>query len=152
MSLFSFLTKVWDEVKSLFGGLPAELKIAVDVGVKVTEGLKTFVDSPEADILTAIIPGTLDDDLKALLRKYIPEVLTELKLVDATLGLTDPNAITAAAIKVIQSLDPSISNAFLHNISILVAQVSADGKLSWSDGVYILEWYYKNVFQTPAAS
>lgn len=152
MSLFSFLTKVWDEVKSLFGGLPAELKIAVDVGVKVTEGLKTFVDSPEADILTAIIPGTVDDALKNLLRAKLPVILSDMKLVDATLGLTDPNAITAAAIKVIQSLDPSISNAFLHNISILVAQVAADGKLSWSDGVYILEWYYKNVFQTPAAA
>jgi ferric iron reductase protein FhuF len=51
---------------------------------------------------------------------------------------------------VLQGLDGDIKSAFLHNISILVAQVAADGKLTWSDGVYILEWYYQNVDKAAA--
>lgn len=147
MSLKSFLSKIWAEVKSLFDGIPAELKTAISIGVVITEGIKTFVDSPVADVLTAIIPGTLDDDLKTLLRAKLPEILTELKLADNCSGLTDPSQITACAVKVLQGLDGDIKSAFLHSLSILVAQVAADGKLTWSDGVYILQWYYQHEFQ-----
>jgi len=150
MSLQSFLTKLWSEIKSMFDGIPSELKVAIHIGVAVTEAVKTFVDSPAADVLTAIIPGDLDDELKDLLRAKLPGILAELKLADSCSGLTDPSQITACAIKVLQGIDGDVSSAFLHNLSILVAQVAADGKLTWSDGVYILEWYYQNEFKTAA--
>lgn len=150
MSLTTFLTKIWAGVKNLFDGFPSEVKTAIHIGVIVTEAIKNFVDSPEADILTAIIPGSIDDDIKNLLRAKLPAILTELKLADSCSSLTDPAQITTCAIKVLQGLDGDIKNAFLHNISILVAQVAADGKLTWSDGVYILEWYYQNVDKAAA--
>ena len=150
MSLKSFLSRLWADIKSLFDGIPSELKAAIHIGVVVTEGLKTFVDSPAADVLTAIIPGDIDDDLKNLLRAKLPVILTELKLADSCSSLTDPSQITECALKVLQGLDGDISSAFLHNISILVAQVAADGKLTWSDGVYILEWYYQNEYKAAA--
>lgn len=150
MSLTTFLTKIWTGIKNLFDGFPSEVKTAIHIGVIVTEAIKNFVDSPEADILTAIIPGSIDDDIKNLLRAKLPAILTELKLADSCSGLTDPAQITACAIKVLQGLDGDIKNAFLHNISILVAQVAANGKLTWSDGVYILEWYYQNVDKASA--
>ena len=40
MSLTSLLTKIWDEIKSLFEGIPAELKTAIHIGVIVTENIK----------------------------------------------------------------------------------------------------------------
>jgi len=150
MSLKSFITKLWAEIKSLFNGIPAELKTAIHIGVVVTEGLKTFVDSPAADVLTAIIPGDIDDDLKNLLRAKLPQILTELKLADNCAGLTDPSQIAECAVKVLQGLDGDIGSAFLHSLSILIAQVASDGKLTWSDGVYILEWYYQNEYKAAA--
>jgi len=147
MSLQKFLSKVWGQVKALFDGIPSELKTAVHIGVVVTENIKTFVDSPGADILTAIIPGDIDDQVKNLLRAKLPSILTELKLADSCEALTDPQAITACAIKTLHALDGNTNSAFLHNISILVSQVVADGKLSWSDGVYILEWYYQHEYK-----
>ncbi len=150
MSLQSFLSKIWHSIKSLFESIPAELKTAIHIGVLVTEAVKTFVDSPEADILTAIIPGNIDDKIKDWLRTKLPAILTELKLADSCGSLTDPAEITACAVKVLQGLDGDIKSAFLHNLSILVAQVAADGKLTWSDGVYILEWYYQHEYKTAA--
>jgi hypothetical protein len=150
MSLKSFLSKIWAEIKSLFDGIPAELKTAIHIGVVITEGLKTFVDSPAADVLTAIIPGDIDDELKNLLRAKLPQILTELKLADNCTGLTDPSQITKCAISVLQGLDGDISSAFLHNLSILIAKVASGGKLTWSDGVYILEWYYQNEYKAVA--
>jgi hypothetical protein len=150
MSLKSFLLKIWNSIKTLFDGFPAELKTAIHIGVLVTENIKTFVDSPVVDILTAIIPGDIDDQVKILLRNKLPEILTELKLADSCGGLTDPQEITSCAVKVLQGLAGDIKSAFLHNLSILIAQTAADGKLTWSDGVMILEWYYQHEYK-PAA-
>jgi len=150
MSVKTFLTKLWAEIKGLFDGIPSELKTAIHIGVFITEGLKTFIDSPAADVLTVIIPGEIDDDLKNLLRAKLPGILTELKLADSCAGLTEPAQITACAIKVLQGLDGDTSSAFLHSLSILIAQVAANGQLTWSDGVYILEWYYQNEFKAAA--
>jgi hypothetical protein len=147
MSLQSFLSKIWHQVKALFESIPAELKIAIHIGVAVTENIKNFVDSPATDILTAIIPGDADDQVKSWLRAQLPTILAELKLADSCDSLTDKGAIMACAIKVLQNLDGDIKSAFLHNLSILVAQVASDGKLSWSDGVYILEWYYQHQYK-----
>jgi len=150
MSLKSFLSKICGEVKSLFDGIPDELKIAIHISVIITENIKSFVDSPAADILTAIIPGDLDDELINLLRAKLPAILTELKLADSCGSLTDPSQITSCAVSVLQGLDGDIKSAFLHNLSILIAQVAANGNLTWSDGVYILEWYYQNEYKTEA--
>jgi hypothetical protein len=147
MSLQSFLSKIWNQIKALFDGIPADMKTAIHIGVEVTENVKTFIDSPAADILTAIIPGDIDDEVKNLLRAKLPTILTELKLADSCGQLTDPAEITKCAVRVLQSLDGDVKSAFLHNLSILVAQVAADGKLTWSDGVYILEWYYTHKFK-----
>ena len=147
MSLQSFLTKIWTEIKSLFEGIPSELKTAIHIGVTVTQNIKTLVDSPVADVLTAIIPGDIDDEIKNWLHAKLPEILTELKLADSCSGLTDPAAITQCAVKVLQGLDADVQAPFLHSLSVLIAQVAADGKLTWSDGVYLLQWYYEHEYQ-----
>ena len=150
MSLKFFIRQIWNEIKSLFENFPDDMNAAVHLGVLVTENIKTFVDSPAADILTTIIPGDLDDELKNLLRAKLPEILTELKLADSCSGITDPQQITTCAIKVLQGLGGNFKSAFLHNLSIFIAQIAAKGSLKWSEGVSILEWYYKNEFKTTA--
>ena len=150
MSLKTFISKIWAEIKALFDGIPSELKTAINIGVVITENIKNFVDSPVVDVLTAIIPGDIDDQIKDWLRAKLPVILAQLKLADSCSGLTDPSEITKCAIVVLQGLDGDIKSAFLHNLSILIAEVAADGKLTWSDGVTILEWYYQNEYKTAA--
>jgi hypothetical protein len=150
MSLKTIITKIWEEVEALFNGFPSEMKTAIHIGVVVTENIKSFVDSPAADMLTVLIPGDIDDEIKIWLRAKLPAILTGLKLADSCTGLTDPQQITTCAVKVLQGLDGDIKSAFLHNLSILVAQVASDGKLTWADGVTILEWYYQNKYKAGA--
>jgi hypothetical protein len=146
------LKGIGEWISNLFHGLLPEIKKAIEIGVTVTEAIKNFDSAnPEvADILTTIIPGNLDDAIKAKIREALPKIVVELKLVDATLGLTDPNAIMAAAVKVMQQLDADYSSVFLHNLSVLVAQVAADGKLDWSDAIVLVEWFYQNVTKKAA--
>src|SRR3569833_1497668 len=105
MSLTSFLTRIWNQIKSLFDGIPAELKTAIHIGIEVTENINTFVDSPAEDIITAIIPGDIDDEVKSWLRAKLPAILTELKLADSCGKLADPAEITKCAVQVLQGLD-----------------------------------------------
>ncbi|MFA6085562.1 hypothetical protein [Mucilaginibacter sp.] len=150
MSIKSFLTRIWNTIRSLFNSFPLSLKTAVHIGVAVTENIKQFVDSPLADILTAIIPGEIDDKLKEVLRNGIPTILISLKLADECDRSTDPQEITKCAVRLLQNLEGEIKSAFLHNLSVLISQLAADGKLSWSDGVCIVEWYYQHQYKVAA--
>lgn len=149
MSLKTFFKKIGDFFARLFKSLAKELQKAVSIGVEVTEAIKKFDEKNPmvADILTSIIPGDVDDRIKERMRVMLPKIVIELRLVDSAKGLTDPDEIMLAAVKVIQQLDGDYKSAFLHNFSILAAQAASDGKLSWSDAVYLMEWYYRNKFK-----
>jgi len=62
----------------LYKKIVPEIKEQVSVITKVVNGIKQFVDSPLADVLTQIIPGGVDDVMKDWLRKNLPAILTNL--------------------------------------------------------------------------
>lgn len=140
------LRKIGDFIVRLFTNISPVLQRAVTIGADVAEKIKNFdtANPIVGDIITALIPGTVDDMVKARLREYLPKIAIQLRLVQATQVLKDPDLIMLAAVKVIQQMDGDYKSAFLHNLSIMAAQVAADGKLDWSDAVYLLEWYYQN--------
>jgi hypothetical protein len=148
--MIKFLTKLWKTLQEFWTGIHPDLKDAIHTGVIITEAIKNFVESPVADVLTSLTKTTVDDKLKQALRLALPKILVQLKLAEAVAGQDDPEVITASAIKALQALDGNIKSAMLHNLSILIAQVAADGKLTWSDGAYVLEWYYKQKFKAAA--
>ena len=150
MSLKTFLKKIWDKIKNVFNSLPNELKTAIQIGVIRTENIKTFVDSPTGDIITTLIPGNIDNVIRDKLRQSLPIFLMELKLVESSSNLTQPEAIIKAALEVMKTVDENIQPGILHHLSVLIAQIAADGKLSWSDGVYLSQWYYEQKFKQSA--
>lgn len=66
-------------IKKIYNKIPDDLKFKLSAIVQVVENIKTFVDSPTADLITEIIPGDLDDDLKDWLRKVLPAILEKYK-------------------------------------------------------------------------
>src|SRR4051794_13514902 len=105
MSVLKILQKVWGGIKHVFNDLPDELKSAIHIGVVVTENVKKFVDSGDADILTAIIPGDLDEAVKNRLRANLPGILTKLKLADKCGHLSDTSDIVKCAIQTLQQAE-----------------------------------------------
>lgn len=150
MSLTSFIAKLWSSIQSLFNSFPSSIKTAVHVGVTITENIKHFVDSPVVDVLTALIPGDVDDKIKLLLRENLPQILDSLKLADGCGESTDPQYIVKCVIQTLQNLEGEIKSAFLHSLSVLLTQLVADSQLSWSDGVCVVEWYYQNQYKKAA--
>lgn len=146
MTINSFIKKLWNSIKAMFIKFPGDLQNAVNTAVTITENLKKVIESPVIDILTAIIPGNLDDNLKIALRAAIPKILTNLKL-SQTKDEDNNDQVVQNAVAAISKIDGSLKSAYFHNISVLIAQIIADGKLTWSDGVFIVEWYYQNKFK-----
>lgn len=146
MFLSKLLKSIGEFFSRLWNGLLPELKAAIHVGVTITNAVKNFDANNPAllDILASIIPGDLPKEIVSKMRIELPKICIELKLVDATLGLTDPNEIVKAAVKTLQQLSGDYKSAFLNSFSIIVAQIAADGKLDWNDAVYLLKWYYDN--------
>jgi ADP-dependent phosphofructokinase/glucokinase len=143
--MLKFIKNLIEKIKVLFGALPAELKVAIALGATIVENIKKVIDSPVVDVLTAIIPGGTDDAIVAAIRAALPNILQSLHLADAEMDANDPEAIIQTAIQCLSEVtDGDVKNAILHSLSIMLAQVAADGKLTWSDGVYLLEWYYQN--------
>ena len=139
-----FFAMIGHFFSNLFKGLAPELKKAVSIGVAITDAIKNFdLAHPEvADIITKLIPGDIDDKIAAAIRAKLPELVTELKLVDATLNLTNPNEIVAAAVKVLQQMSGDYKSATLNSLSIIISRIAADGKLDWNDAVYLGKWLY----------
>lgn len=140
------LKKIADFIRRLFINISPFLQKAVAIGADVSERIKNFdtANPVVADIITGLIPGTVDDAVKARLREFLPKIAVQLRLVQAAQGLKDPNEIMLAAVKVVQQMDKDYRSGFLHNFAVLAAKVAADGKLSWSDAVFLMEWYYTN--------
>ena len=152
MSLKKFFNRIGQFFSKLWKGLLPDLKKAVHIGVVVVDAIKNFDSlNPEVlDILTAIIPGDLDDKIKDKIREKLPSILIELRLVDATLNLTDPQEIVKAAVQTLQQLSGDYKASFLNSLAIIIARVAADGKLDWNDAIFLEKWYYdhRNVEST----
>ena len=147
MSLKKFFQRIWDSIENFFQGLLPELKDAIAIGVTVVDNMKKVMENPVVDVLTAIIPGDLDDQIKNRLRALLPKILVDLRLASECSELSDPNEIVKCAIKTLQQIggdfiSDSAKKNFYDSIAVLVAQVAADGKLSWDDSKYVIKWYY----------
>lgn len=71
----SFITKLWKKI-------PEELKEKLIEIVEIVERVKTYVDSPAVDLITAAIPGKADDEAVKWLRAILRTLTAELNLLD----------------------------------------------------------------------
>jgi len=74
-----WLKKIIARLKTAILKIDIQMKIILPIGISVVEKVKAFVDSPLADVVTAIIPGEFDDRLKNILRTFLPNALLQLR-------------------------------------------------------------------------
>ena len=135
-----FLKKLWERIKALYLNLRPDTKHAIIVAIEVTSKLNNFVQSASADVLTAIIPGTLDDRMKEKLRIILPEVLKALKLAET--GVDNPEAVILEAIKRLKELEGDAKSGILHVIAAMITRKLT--QIKWSDTVAVVEYKYQS--------
>ena len=144
MSLPNFLRNLWTAIGSIFNHAEEEIRrVALPVAYGVVNALKVVTDLDPNDILGSIIGkvGTAGEDI---IRKSLPNILLELKLIDATINAGDINAQLAAALNVLHLSSDRAKAAFYHNIGTMLLQDLSDGKLSISESITLIEYYVHN--------
>lgn len=76
------------KIKNFIVKLFASVETYLPIGIEVANKIKTFIDSPTADIITAIIPGTVDDTVKLWLRQWLPVILNNFGGIETIIKLT----------------------------------------------------------------
>lgn len=144
MSIKNFLHHLWQSIKKLFEKVEKEVRKDIVIAISVVQRVKLVIDSPVADVITALIPGDADDRIKELLRKELPKILLELGMIQSIAGIENVNDQLNAVLQKLKLSGDDSKNAFYHSLASLILQKLSDGKLSWSDAVAISEYYYQN--------
>lgn len=114
-------------------GIPQEVKEKAEIALKVTRCIKAVLESPVADIITAIIPTDIDDRLKTKAIAALGKVIDRLE-----------NPTLESLIEELKRLPDTKRNALLIKIaSLLTAEL---------DGNELKENKYDSVVQLVLSS
>lgn len=145
-----WLANIVKMIGNFFKSLVPKAQSAVTWAIQITDAMKQFDLSAgwAVDIVTTLMPSGVPKAVVEKIRKELPKLMLELRLVDASLKTADPNTIVLEALKVLQNeLSDRAWNAFTLSISALLTEVTADGVLDWKDAVKVTQVIYEEKFK-----
>jgi len=145
MSLGKFLRKLWLGISNLFKKIDKEVKEIVPVAIGIIENIKKITDTHIGDVITAIIPGDLDDKIHDQLKEFLPKAIMNLTLIGDIAAIEDPNEKLKAILAKINVSPDDTKKVFYHGLASLVLERLADGKFDWSDATAVAEYYYQHI-------
>ena len=122
-----FCTTLRTQYKSLLRQFDSFIDAHIDTALAVTTQLENFLASPAADMLTAIIPGNLDDAIKKQLIAALEKAVEVLTIADNCKLYTDLNDKLKCFAQQLQQRDPQLREAVLQKLASLVA-ANLDGQ------------------------
>lgn len=78
----------------------ADLGGSLQVGIEVANRIKMYVNNPYTDVITALIPSEIDDELVKWLRIWLPKIISKLEMTDDLLHLTDEQQLKMMIAKI----------------------------------------------------
>jgi hypothetical protein len=147
IKLRKWLQGIWIGISKMFHKLEKETKELLPAVVKVVNEIKKVIDGPIADVITAIIPGELDDKLKDKLRAILPGVILKLNIIAAVNDLQDENEKLQAILAAINLSADETKNIYYHGLGALILEELSDGQFTWSDATAALEYYYAHIYK-----
>lgn len=139
------MKKIFQFLKRLFAKTKFFVQQYVRPSIEVVEALKSFLDSPAAPIITALIPGYVDDAIAARISKLLPEVLRVLGYAEECSKAQTNDALVQCVIAKIRLFPEERKNAAFHNIASLLSHYLSDGKLSWMEAIHLAEMTYSEI-------
>jgi hypothetical protein len=135
-------------VKGIFGNSLVWLKKNSQIAVNVTQKLKEIIESPVADLVTALIPGELDNKIKDLLRKIVPEVAIKVGIAHNILQASEePNEAIAKIVEYLKTLPKEGRAAFWIQFAGELNFVLADGEITFPEAVALSQLVYAEFYK-----
>ena len=117
------------------------------IAVKVTEELKKVIDSPVADLITALIPGELDNEIKYKLRKILPEIVAKIGIAHNIIQASDdPTVAMQKIVAYIQSLGGDARKDWWVLFSAKVTEALSDGDVTYAELVALTQMAYTELY------
>ncbi|GAC1414706.1 MAG: hypothetical protein NVSMB66_7800 [Candidatus Doudnabacteria bacterium] len=145
---------VWNFISTLFDKVVLEVKdVALPVATQVVSVLKELTTLDTTDFIGHLADkfgGAIWEDK---LRILLPKILLELQLVGSVVshtkpdGTPDDNAIIADFISKLKLSTDRTKDAMYHDIAAMLVVDLADGHISWSEAVVLVEYFYKHQIQ-----
>lgn len=139
--LFSGIARYF---RDAFGKARKVAQDVIPVGIEVVEQIKLVMDSPIAPIVTALIPGQVDDLVAAKIKEYLPDILLKLKIAGECAQKKTNDEVIQCALAHLREYHPTARKAYFLNIASMLSAALADGKLSWAEIVMITQYTYEN--------
>lgn len=146
----NFLQNILAKIKNFFSKAEDQTKNITLIAIKLTEGLKTVMDSQADDVVLGIVetvfPNTapLLERAKAYVEKYLPTTILSLKMVNSIANITDPAEQLKAILAQFKLSDDIEKNAAYHDFCAKAIYCLSDGKLTWSECVYLAQSGYED--------
>lgn len=118
----------------------------LDNVIEIVNKVRSAVASPLAVLLTDLIPTTVDDTVRLALANGLPVLLAGLMFAKEVLGGKDQQAAMDELLAKVRFSDKADQDALWHALASRLLIILSDGKVTWSEAVQILEYYYKNEF------
>jgi hypothetical protein len=142
---------IWKSIGHFFGNLFKKVQhVAEEVAPKAIElvnNIKGFdtANPLVGDLLTQLIPGTWDDNLKKKARLALPNILKDLGIANECAQISDINLFLKCVLDKINTLAPEIRGLYWHNIAILITNALADGQATIPEITGIIEAVYQEI-------
>ena len=120
-------SKMKSQLKALLSEFDKYVDAHIDMALKITVELKAIFSSPAADIITAIIPGDLDNTIRDQIIIGLGKAIEALTIADNCKQYSDINALLNCFVQQIQQRDPQLQDAVLQKLASLLA-ATLDGQ------------------------
>jgi hypothetical protein len=116
-----FCTKIKTRLKGLLQQFDLYIDAHIDTALHITSALKRILSSPTADILTAIIPGTLDNIIQQQLISALDQALEALAIAEQCKQQTAINDKLSCFVQQLKQCEPQLQEATLQKLASLLA-------------------------------
>lgn len=126
----AFCKRVKPKINSLLKAFDEFVQKHVEVALTVTEGIKKIAAGVTGDIITSLIPGTLDDAIRARLLQILPYAIDTLKILDACKEKLSLQEKANCFITELKKVDPALQEAILHKLASIITRELDNSKLA----------------------
>jgi hypothetical protein len=124
----------------------------LDNVIKIVNQVRQALASPLAVLVTDLIPTTIDNTIRIALVNGLPVLLAGLMFAKEVLGGKDQQAAMDELLAKVKFSDKADQDALWHALASRLLLILSDGRVTWSEAVQIIEYYYKNGYGTPVAA
>lgn len=119
-TIWEWMEQAVATIKTIMGIIPKNVKKYATNSLEVTTRLKSVLDNPVVDIITAIVPGNSDDAIVKSMRELVGKAIQFLTIVDNCADKEDVNEMLLCWADNVRKLHPTLQGAALHKLASLL--------------------------------